>query len=81
MMTTPRGRTPSFTDQVTLRVDGMVCEHCSADVEAALSGVVGVVSAVVDLSRKQATVHGTASAAVPPVASPQFRRRWRQKLQ
>ena len=63
MMTTPRGRTPSFTDQVTLRVDGMVCEHCSADVEAALSGVVGVVSAVVDLSRKQATVHGTASAA------------------
>ena len=39
-----------------LLVEGMMCNHCKATVEKALSGVPGVTSAVVDLEAKTATV-------------------------
>ena len=39
-----------------LLVEGMMCNHCKATVEKALSGVPGVTAAVVDLSAKTATV-------------------------
>lgn len=40
----------------TLVIEGMMCNHCKATVEKALSGVPGVKSAVVDLGAKTATV-------------------------
>ena len=39
-----------------LIVEGMMCMHCQAHVQKALAGVDGVVSAVVDLDKKEATV-------------------------
>lgn len=39
-----------------LLVEGMMCNHCKATVEKALSGVPGVTSATVDLQAKTATV-------------------------
>lgn len=39
-----------------LLVEGMMCNHCKATVEKALSAVPGVSSAVVDLQAKTATV-------------------------
>ena len=39
-----------------LLVNGMMCNHCKATVEKALSGVPGVTAAVVDLEAKTATV-------------------------
>ena len=39
-----------------LLVEGMMCNHCKATVEKALSGVPGVTAAVVDLEAKTATV-------------------------
>ncbi len=46
----------------TLIVEGMMCNHCKATVEKALSAVPGVASAVVDLEQKSAAV--TLSAPV-----------------
>ena len=40
----------------TLVVEGMMCEHCAAHVEGALSKIEGVKSAKVDLKKKTATV-------------------------
>lgn len=40
----------------TLIVNGMMCKHCKATVEKALSNVPGVKTAVVDLEKKTATV-------------------------
>ncbi len=45
-----------------LTVEGMMCAHCKANVEKALSAVAGVTSAVADLEAKTATV--TLSAPV-----------------
>ena len=46
-----------------LTVEGMSCMHCSARVEKALSAVVGVSSAKVDLEKKTATVELAADVA------------------
>lgn len=50
----------------TLVVEGMMCVHCKAAVEKALSAVPGVTAAVVDLAAKTATV--TADASVSDAA-------------
>ena len=47
---------------IVLTVEGMMCEHCKARVEKALSAVSGVRKVTVDLAAKTATVRGTASA-------------------
>jgi len=44
------------TMKKVLTIDGMMCNHCKMNVEKALSGIPGVVSAVVDLNAKTATV-------------------------
>jgi copper chaperone len=41
---------------VTLKVEGMSCNHCKSAVEGALSKLSGVEKAVVDLEAKTATV-------------------------
>ena len=46
-----------------LLVEGMMCNHCKATVEKALSGVPGVTSAVVDLEAKTATIALSADVA------------------
>ena len=40
----------------TMKIEGMMCAHCSGRVEKALNAVPGV-SATVDLEKKTATVH------------------------
>jgi len=45
----------------TLHVDGMMCEHCKARVEKAVSAVSGVRKAKVDLAGKSVTYYGDAS--------------------
>ncbi len=49
-----------------LHVEGMMCAHCTAHVEKALSAVPGVTSAVADLTAKTATV--TLEHEVPDAA-------------
>ena len=44
--------------EMTLKVEGMMCKHCQAHVEKALSEVAGVAKVVVDLDKKTATVTG-----------------------
>ena len=46
-----------------LLVEGMMCNHCKATVEKALSAVPGVTSAAVDLEAKTATVTLSADVA------------------
>lgn len=46
-----------------LKIEGMSCTHCSAAVERALKGVVGVTDAQVDLQGGRASVQGSASVA------------------
>ena len=46
-----------------LKIEGMMCGHCKAAVEKALSGVEGVTGVTVDLEGKKATVEGTADRA------------------
>ena len=43
-----------------LKIEGMMCPHCSAHVEKALLAVPGVESVVVSLSDKNAVVTGSA---------------------
>ena len=45
-----------FGKKQTLTVEGMMCMHCAAHVEEALSKLPGVKSAKVDLAKKTATV-------------------------
>ncbi|MDE6656736.1 MAG: heavy metal translocating P-type ATPase, partial [Anaeroplasmataceae bacterium] len=45
-------------ETITLSVEGMMCKHCQAHVEKALSNVAGVESVVVSLEKKSATVTG-----------------------
>lgn len=45
-----------------LKIEGMMCAHCSARVEAALNALPGV-KAKVDLGKKCAEVSGAASEA------------------
>ena len=44
-----------FGQKKTLIVEGMMCEHCAAHVEAALGKIDGVKSVKVDLKKKTAT--------------------------
>ena len=46
---------------VVIKVNGMMCPHCKARVEAVCKEISGTVDAVVDLQEKQVTVTGTAS--------------------
>ena len=46
----------------TMTIEGMMCHHCAARVEKALSAVAGV-TATVDLAAKTATVSGEADEA------------------
>lgn len=45
-----------FGQKKVLLVEGMMCEHCAAHVEAAVSKIDGVKSVKVDLKKKTATV-------------------------
>lgn len=47
-----------------LKIEGMTCMHCKMSVEKALKGVAGVISAQVDLAKKQAMVAGSADQDV-----------------
>ena len=47
--------------QITLKVEGMTCNHCKMHVEKALRSVSGVENAQVDLAKGEAVVTGTAS--------------------
>ncbi len=47
-------------ENIVLSVEGMMCEHCKARVEKALSSVAGVKKVKVDLAAKTATVQGSA---------------------
>ncbi len=40
----------------TMRIDGMMCNHCKASVEKALSSLEGVNDATVDLEAKTACI-------------------------
>jgi len=46
---------------VVIKVNGMMCPHCKARVEAVCKEIPGTVDAVVDLQEKQVTVTGTPS--------------------
>ena len=43
-------------NKITLKVDGMMCQHCVAHVRKALENVEGVKAAEVDLDKKSAVV-------------------------
>ncbi|MBP3684757.1 MAG: heavy metal translocating P-type ATPase [Oscillospiraceae bacterium] len=46
--------------EIVIHVNGMMCSHCTASVEAACKKVPGTVSAVADLEKKIVTVTGSA---------------------
>ncbi len=48
------------TQTVVIRVNGMMCSHCTSAVEKACMGVPGTVKAVASLEEKHVTVTGTA---------------------
>ena len=54
---------PLGSSVITVRVGGMSCGHCSAQVEKVLAALDGVLAATVDLEAELATVIGTASTA------------------
>ena len=47
----------------TLKIEGMMCQHCVAHVNKALSGVEGVISVDVNLKKKTATVETNGTVA------------------
>ena len=47
--------------EMTLKVEGMTCNHCKMHVEKALNGVSGVEKASVDLTKGEAVVVGNAN--------------------
>ena len=49
------------SDVIVIRVNGMMCSHCTASVENACKRVPGTVEAVADLEKKIVTVTGTAA--------------------
>lgn len=53
----------------TLVVEDMMCVHCKAAVEKALSGVPGVTSAVVNLEAKTATVTAASSVSAEALSA------------
>ena len=50
-------------ETMTLKVTGMMCQHCVAHVKNALSAVPGVTSVEVSLENANATVTGSADRA------------------
>ena len=48
-------------DKREFKVDGMMCNHCRANVENAIKSVEGVTDVTVDLASGTASVIGTAS--------------------
>ena len=48
-------------ETLVIRVNGMMCGHCTASVEKACMSVTGTVSAIANLEEKTVTVTGTAS--------------------
>jgi copper chaperone len=50
------GRVPAFFKSTAFNVSGMRCEHCAANITAALKRQTGVHSAAVDLGANRATV-------------------------
>lgn len=48
-------------EETILRIEGMSCGHCKMAVEKALQAIPGVVSARVDLAKKEALVTGAAN--------------------
>ena len=48
-------------ETLVIRVNGMMCSHCTASVEKACMGVPGTIRAVANLDEKNVTVTGTAS--------------------
>ena len=50
-------------EATVLHVEDMMCEHCKARVEKALSAVPGVTKVKVDLAAKTAAVYGDADTA------------------
>lgn len=46
--------------QTVLKIEGMTCGHCKMSIEKALREVPGVVSATVNLEKKEAVVEGNA---------------------
>jgi copper chaperone CopZ len=48
-------------DKREFKVDGMMCNHCRANVENAIKSVEGVTDVTVDLASGTASVQGTAS--------------------
>lgn len=55
-------------ESIVLNVEGMMCEHCKARVEKALSAVPGVKKVKVDLAAKKATVYGNAEESALKIA-------------
>ena len=51
------------SETIVIRVNGMMCSHCTAAVEKACLSVPGTETAVADLEKKQVTVIGTADYA------------------
>ena len=51
---------PIKSQTIVIRVNGMMCSHCTAAVEKACLSVPGTENAVADLEQKQVTVTGTA---------------------
>ena len=49
--------------EVIIKVNGMMCPHCKARVEAVCKEIPGTTDAVVDLQLKQVTVSGNADVA------------------
>ena len=39
-----------------IKIDGMMCGHCKANVEKSIGAIAGVSEVIVDLAAKQATV-------------------------
>ncbi len=57
------GEDNDMKETITLKVTGMMCQHCVAHVKAALEGVAGVESAAVSFENASATVTGSADRA------------------
>ncbi len=67
VVTAPQEQNEEITEVMTMetiiKVNGMMCPHCKARVEAVCKAVAGAADAVVDLQEKQVTVTGNADVA------------------
>ena len=73
------GKQAEVVPEYVLKIEDMMCDHCTSTVDKALRAIAGVIDVTVDLESKTATVHGAAevsalldaSAAVGHVAEHQ----------